>query len=42
MSELNNEDIEEAIMYAFARPFEPNLQLHEDDVEGIQVKNCNY
>ncbi|ODM96442.1 Matrix metalloproteinase-14 [Orchesella cincta] len=33
---LRHSDIEEAVMYAFARSFNPNFRLHEDDIEGIQ------
>lgn len=35
---LRHSEEEEAIMYAFARSYEPNLQLHEDDIAGIQVR----
>ncbi|CAL8075175.1 unnamed protein product [Orchesella dallaii] len=33
---LRHSDIEEAVMYAFARSFNPSFRLHEDDIEGIQ------
>jgi len=34
---LRHSDDEDAIMFAFARSWTPDLQLHSDDIEGIQV-----